>query len=48
MTDPIQAATAVTQRETLPIVEDFDVFEHGRLRLLAGAEADLVDVLCLE
>src|SRR3954465_3928740 len=34
--------------QTLPIVEDFDVFEHGRLRLLAGAEADLVDVLRLE
>src|SRR3954466_249752 len=34
--------------QTLPIVEDFDVFEHGRLRLLAGSEADLVDVLRLE
>src|SRR4051795_6155365 len=34
--------------QTLPIVEDFDVFEHGRLRLLAGAKADLVDVLRLE
>src|SRR4051812_26783260 len=34
--------------QTLPIVEDFDVFEHGRLRLLAGSEADLVDVLGLE
>src|SRR3954453_3894105 len=34
--------------QTLPIVEDFAVFEHGRLRLLAGSEADLVDVLGLE
>src|SRR3954469_11503310 len=33
---------------TLPVAEDFDVFEHGCLRLLAGAEADLVDVLRLE
>src|SRR3954468_2708976 len=39
-----RGAIADGRMQTLPIVEDFDVFEHGRLRLLAGAEADLVDV----
>src|SRR3954451_6216291 len=34
--------------QALTIVEDFDVVEHRRLRLLAGVEADLVDVLRLE
>src|SRR3954453_13153151 len=34
--------------QALTIVEDFDVAEHRRLRLLAGVEADLVDVLRLE
>src|SRR5215203_1963055 len=43
-----RGAIADGRMQTLPIVEDFDVFEHGRLRLLAGAEADLVDVLGLE
>src|SRR5215216_6750287 len=43
-----RGAIADGRMQTLPIVEDFDVFEHGRLRLLAGAEADLVDVLRLE
>jgi len=43
-----RGAIADGRVQTLPIVEDFDVFEHGRLRLLAGAEADLVDVLGLE
>src|SRR5829696_7175143 len=40
-----RGAIADGRMQTLPIVEGFDVFEHGRLRLLAGAEADLVDVL---
>src|SRR3954471_18463570 len=43
-----RGAIADGRMQTLPIVEDFDVLEHGRLRLLAGAEADLVDVLGLE
>src|SRR3954447_17506327 len=43
-----RGAIADGRMQTLPIVKDFDVFEHGRLRLLAGTEADLVDVLRLE
>src|SRR3954454_15009215 len=43
-----RGAIADGRMQTLPIVEDFDVFEHGRPRLLAGAEAELVDVLRLE
>src|SRR3954467_11934659 len=43
-----RGAIADGRMQTLPIVEDFDVFEHGRLRLLAGSEADLMDVLGLE
>src|ERR671917_128321 len=34
--------------QALPVVEDFDVVEHGRLRLRAGAEADVMDVLLLQ
>ena len=34
--------------QPLPVVEDFDVIEHGRFRLRAGAEADVVDVLLLQ
>src|SRR5215218_9545212 len=43
-----RGAVADARVQTLPIVEDFDVLEHGRPRRLAGAEADLVDVLRLE
>jgi hypothetical protein len=41
-------AIADARVQALTIVEDFDVVEHRRLRLLAGVEADLVDVLRLE
>jgi hypothetical protein len=34
--------------QTYPVVKDLEVFEDRRLRLLAGAETDLVDVLRLE
>src|SRR5919107_3090710 len=43
-----RGAIADSRMQALPVVEDFDVFEHGRLRLLTGAETDLVDVLGLE
>src|SRR4051794_22739093 len=53
--DPLHAgarlnrgAVADARVQALPIVEDFDVVEHRRLRLLADVEADLVDVLRLE
>src|SRR3954466_6068097 len=42
-----RGAIADGRMQTLPVVEDFDVFENGRPRLLAGAETDLVDVLGL-
>src|SRR3954452_13358082 len=41
-------AVANARVQALAIVEDFDVVEYRRFRLLAGVEADLVDVLCLE
>src|SRR5215217_9187279 len=43
-----RGAIADGRMQALPIVEDLDGLEHGRLRLLAGAEADLVDVLRLQ
>src|SRR5919107_5260958 len=53
--DPFHASArfgrgAITQGrvEALPVVEHLHVVEHGRLRLRAGAEADVVDVLRLE
>src|SRR4051794_10314358 len=53
--DPLHAgarlnrgAVADARVQALAVVEDFDVVEHRRLGLLAGVEADLVDVLRLE
>ncbi len=43
-----RGAVAQGRVQALPVVEDLDVLEHGRPRLLAGAEAGSVDVLLLQ
>jgi hypothetical protein len=42
-----RGAAAQGRVQALPVVEDLDVVEHGRLGLLAGAEPGQVDLLPL-
>src|SRR5215213_1641319 len=43
-----RGAIAEGRVQTLPVVEDLDVVEHGCLGLLPGAEPGLVDMLLLQ
>src|SRR4051795_10171006 len=43
-----RGAIAEGRVQTLPVVEDLDVFEHGCLGLLTGAGPGLVDMLLLQ